>query len=70
MKLNGAVGGVQLLVVEWSVCWGGGSVCTWEVHSGFLGQRVSRADPLPSQSGWSRLPSKVARERQRFQSGY
>lgn len=64
------MGGVQLLVVEWSVCWGGGSVCTLQIQSGFLGQRVSRAGPLPSQSGWSNLPLKVASERQRFQSGY
>lgn len=51
-------GGVGLFVVQWSVCWGGGSVCTWEVHSGFLGASGTECEqswPLTQPEQWLEL---------------
>lgn len=44
-----------LFVVEWSVCWGSGSVCTWEVHCGFLGNSGTESEqnwPLTQPEQW------------------
>lgn len=47
-----------LFVIEWSVCWGGGSVCTCKAHSRFLGKsgiECEQSWPLAQPEQWPEL---------------